>query len=251
MAISVTYYVVDGFPQSTWNSGEFVAVVKFWCAWDDRVTFIEEIGTYPDSQYGWGEGPSDALAREIEVRPWPKSRQKGSGTTPDYDWALVTVKYTTRGPRYSGGVLADEWLQPFSMYQRLDHRQLQWSDAAPVLPGDAPRKTFYGLEYVRKVYGADSIPAAAYNMAGYVNNNNVVSLFLGKTFGAGTLLWRPPSVHVRWNTAGAAKMDITYHMVWNPFLWNKHVRAKTGALDTIHDKNGTQVKLYPEGAFTF
>jgi len=141
--MAVSYGEVHGYPKSRWVRGEFFGTRKLRCAWADRADLLEELdgdtwpyadGPYADESDG---GNSYAIAREAFIEPLP-AQLTADGNMASYEYAIVTVKYSTVGPQLHSTNWIEENLDTTVITQRIDYRGLAWGDGTDLTSLEAP-----------------------------------------------------------------------------------------------------------------
>jgi hypothetical protein len=163
--------------------------------------------------------------------------------------ALVTISYSTK--------ITDsitEELEPTAEFQTLDHRWFRWGSATgdSLREEEAPGRLQRGFNYtISQVDMTPPLAASYVALIGSVNNAAFTSPRLGFQFAAETLLYAPPSISRKTNSAGVVKLDVTRKFTYNPNTWNKFFRAKTGTWDFLYlAGSATPFKPYPTANLT-
>lgn len=248
MSISVTHSEVMGWPRSRWYLGVFEGVRKLKCAWDDRYTLLAEIDSYPDCIWPYDDGPNDAYAREATVEPLTNARQSGSGGIADYEWAVVTVRYSSLGPRVYNNTLIEEWFEPTAEFLNVDYTRLKWDNATTgthLQPYEGFGKIHASFDYILKIYGTLVVPAWVFGQIGYTNANYVMAPTLGVVFDPQTLLYKPPIVHRTVNRGKLPTFDVTMRFGFHRWGWNKQWRVTNEAWEDVYKDGGGQYYNYP------
>ena len=236
--MAVSYGEVHGFPKSRWVNGEFFGTRKLRCAWADRADLLEELdgaawpyadGPYADESDG---GNSYAIAREATIEPLP-AQLTADGNMASYEYAIVTVKYSTVGPQLHSTNWIEENLDTTVITQRIDYRGLAWGDGTDLTSLEAPYKILHGLIYSIKYYNVTAVPAAVLTYVGYINSNQVTASSLGLNFAAGKLLYAGARLSHRSSWAGSWLWDVTYYFKYHPAGWNYFWRASTNQYELI------------------
>jgi len=263
---TIAHYEMQNYPKSRWVRGHFFGTRKVVCAWADRVTLAVELGTEPDWAWPYPDGPSDCLAQEIKIEPYPLNRMQSGGGSPGilsaYEDALLTIEYQTLEGVVYQGTIVEEQLDPMVEMLTVNWLDLVWNDPASrdsLREGEEPQIPHYWLVYSRRYRGLSAIPSDVYDWVRYINSNTVATFILGRTFPPRTLLYVPPTVRMTWGIASTQKWDITYKFIYRPETWWKfwHNRGVHGgqpghgAFDPIYTKNpgGKQFTPYPQRVF--
>jgi len=240
--MAVSYGEVHGYPKSRWVRGEFFGTRKLRCAWADRDDLLAELD---GTSWPYADGVDEAISREAAIEPLP-AQLTADGNMASYEYALVTVKYSTVGPQLHSLRWIDESLTPFAFAQRMDHELLAWADGTKLAYNEAPSRTTYGLNYMFKLYNQETVPANVYDNVGYVNANAVTAYTLNMTFPIGTLLYSSAHLSRRTSWAGSFLWDAAYYFKYHPWGWNTFPRAATNAYEAVQiAKTGATFLAYP------
>ena len=253
MSFGISHYEMQGYPKSRWKDGHFYGTRKVRVAWYERDDFLEQLDTADNNGWPYVDGPTAyALARHVTIEPLPaKITGTGTGSSQaSYEWALITIEYTTKGPQSDGhGAWIEEWIKPFVRYMRIDQKGLTWAaGAAAVEPGDAPALVRYGLEYHRKYHRLPSVPWQATNWVGYVNSDALIAPTISQAFPAGTLLYAGADISTRVSMSKLQRYDVKYSFLYWPGGWNKFFNPATGTFDSIN-VNGVLFEAFPTISF--
>lgn len=222
--------------------------------WSERWGFIGENILRP-----WPYVGVNAYCVEGTAKPFPESKTKdGGGGLLDFEYALVTLYYTTNIKDMGNGVIGWERLRGAleSMPVRLPSEEdgedpLKWSNGDTVYNGDAPSYiSFPGMYYDRGYIGVSSIPMTAVSMIGCVNNAPLASLSLGVVFAPETLRYVDFSADRQINTTGADRWRLTYLHHFKPNVdssgvargWNWFWRPGIGDFQAVYNSSGVQYK---------
>jgi hypothetical protein len=259
MAFTIEHSEWHGWPRWRWRQGEFYGERKLLCAWDDQATLAQELDTYPNNVWPYPGGSSDALAFDIESRPFP-ARITQAGTTLDprasYQHALLTVRYTTKGPTYVNGNYVEEWFEPWQERHQADWTKLAWDgvNGQGLRPNEAPTGTYYGIVYVQKFTQLTTPPADTLSFVGYINANAVACYTFNRIFGAETLLYGGCTLRRRVSAGGSQKWSISRRFLYKYDGWNKVWRLDKGVFGGyddcfIKDPGGRQLLMFPKTVF--
>lgn len=124
---SVDFSEMYRHPRSKWVRGEFRAIRRLICAWADRITLLAELNTEPGCLYPYPDGPVDgsgmpvATAYEASVDPFEAKISNDAAleastgqAIASYESAVVTVRYSNRGPKYRNGLWVTEKTVPYT-----------------------------------------------------------------------------------------------------------------------------------------
>jgi hypothetical protein len=251
---------MTGWPRSGWKNGQFEATRRLLCDWGDRFALLDWIDRYPNSIYPYADGPADALASQAAVEGMgeqgnetytPTDGLRSPMALATYEKAVVTIKYTTEGPRYFGGTLISEWLLPDVESHPLNPALFRWTNnTGKVLDeGERPVFTRYGLQYVIRFHRLLAVPAWVLGRVGTCNSNVVGGGLLGLTFAAQRLLYQPPTIKTSLTTGTLTTYEVTTHYKYHPAGWNKFWRQSTGQYENIYLANGAQYIQYPPAVY--
>ena len=232
---------------------------KLVCDWDDRQALMRELLGPPGEPLEDYEklDPSllDVVALRASAEPYEaKITGKGTGSRiAVYEKAIITVTYGW--PEYEQGedqeIYSESW-EPTIEFITLDWRRFRWANATtgdPLKQDEAPGMQIRSGEYVLTRYSLSSIPNTA-GLDGGCNSGSYTTRSLGRTFGAETLLFVPPTAERSTSIKGTAGWNVTFHMPYRASGWNKFFRVKTGAWDTVYIDGGAQFKSYPAVNFS-
>lgn len=223
-------------------------------AWDDRWTFInEKILT------AWPYHGVNAYCVEGKAKPFPGAKTlQGAGGLLDFDWALVTLFYTTNIIELSAGVIGWERLRGAmdSVPLVIPSNTLFWGSISgpDVVNGDAPSYlSFPGMTYERGYIGLSSIPAAAITLLGGCNNASLTSPTLGVTFAAETIRYVDFAADRHIDTTGANKWKLVYYHQYKPNVdfggtargWNWFWRPAANNFQAIYSASAQVKPIFP------
>lgn len=229
------------------------------CAWTDRFAVAADMinRDYPNGSIG-------ALGAEATIRPEPGQPTLDSDGKMIYGFALVTVTYDVAsvgnlekypaGPH--AGELYSESIVPTVDNQHLPVNGFTWTNGSGrmLIEGENPVRQLHGLALKRVLYNKASIPADYFTLPGKVNVAAYVSVPLGKTFDAETLLFVPQEVSRTVTTAGSDGWTIPLLLKYKEDGWNKFWRKdKSGSnkWDEIYDTAaGAVYKNFPTADFS-
>jgi len=256
MAYSVSFAEMHGYPVSKWESGEFDAERRVLVAWGDRVTFLEETDSYPNCCYPYGDGPSSALAYKAVVHPF--SGMDGSSGFATYEFALIQIFYSTRGPVWDTdlSVLMLEEMRQASQYGIVSKKNLKWaSDGAELGPNDEPRLDSPLYEYTISFSRLLALPAWVLTRPGIVNAGVVSGKQINLAFPAQTLRYTGCDISCVWSMARVARFNVTARYLVKLSGWNKFWRTDggpngTGGWESLKTTSGNDYIQYEPVAMT-
>ena len=252
MAITVSYDRVPGYPQETLSRQEAGAVDQLQCAWADRITLAKEllgysIGgvLYTPHEFDFGDDPIDNIfCKAVDIEP-----MGGGGRAVSLDGsgnplkAILTATYGLLDYSHpdEGTVYVSESLEPAAEFLTLGEKDLWWDNTQTesVTTSEVPGMIIRMIDWVYTIHFSAGIPDWVWTHPGTINNANVYSRELDKTFAAETLLCGNPSLSREVTFNGATAWTITARFTYRPETWNKFPHTDTtGALafDTIYDK---------------
>lgn len=225
MAFSVDYEELDGYPRSAWDEGHFDAERRVLVAWEDRVTFLTELDQYANLQYPYDDGPSEALVKRVKIFPFDCPQNEGS--LAEYNWSVIQILHSTRGPKWSTGLGAyiHETFRPGSQYLGVDGGNLRWSsDDAKVEPGDHPTLDYTLGEYTVTFYRLLTVPAWVLTRPGVCNSNVVAAKILPLSFAAQTLKYNGCTIDAEWSLGKLLRYTVSAKYLFKASKWNYYWR---------------------------
>lgn len=231
MAFSVSFAEMYGYPKSQWDEGEFDAERRVLVNWNDRVKFLTELDAYPNFLYPYSDGPEGATARRAKVVPFGASTAAESSSYADYDYALIQIFHTTRGPQWDTtlGVHITERLYPAGQYKMVSRTNLRWEDGEEVEAGDEPRLDDTLYEYEVKYQRLLSVPTWVLTRPGVCNSNAVTGKVIRIEFAAQTLKYTGCTISVTWSLGRVKRYDVSANFLFKASTWNKFWRPDGGA----------------------
>jgi hypothetical protein len=179
----------------------------------------------------------------------------------DYEWALVTVKYTTDLGSVGGNILSEDF-STFTNHWPMDHRWFMWdSDNERLTAGQRLVFVETGIHYKLTYYNAVSIPELAFKGVSTVNAAPFDSYLLGgMTFDAECLLYRGMRLHLGVSTAGVSPMQPQYNFTYvyrNGGGWQALWRPENadggdgvGGWDSIKNLAGDAIRIHQTADFS-
>ena len=223
--MAVTYRTLDGYPTGRWVRGDFFGTTKLTCAWGDAGTLLTEIDASPAWPYT-AIGPSGAVAYDAEIEPFAVQTAEGTATS-NYNRALVTVKYTTRGPQWvanHGSIIESYGYGVMSL--PVAEGRLYWGNRIPLGTNEIEHPILYMQEY-RIRWDQVVTPNPSYwaavigsSLIGCTNSNTVTAFTSTRTFAAGTLRFVPPTITTTYGIGTTAKQRVTLGLHYKPTGWN-------------------------------
>lgn len=250
MAFTVDFEEEHTFPRTICQEGVFVGTRRLICDWGDRFTLTRELDTYPDNQWPYEDGPSDALANKVAMESMGK-QTNAAGTLASYEKARLTVQYTNAVRALDGGAtLLSEWTEFYTETRELDEGLFRWDNnaGAKLRDGEAPHFAMHGLVYVARFHRVSGMPAWVLGRIGTCNPSSVVSLLLGLAFPAETLLYQPPKIRTTVSLGRLPTCEVTASYRHHPAGWNKFFREETGQWESMYVAGGDEYKPYPRWA---
>ncbi len=229
------YTEVFGWPKEWYGeNGQFYAQRKLLCRWADRkAVLLEHAGNggaaYPyEVTPGGGDlmpgAQGSARAYSAKIEPF-RSRMDTALTVAKfacYEWALVTVEYSTT----AAVKLSDKWvteeLTPTARLINVDIDGKTFeSSGDKVLASDNILKWETSFDYVVTYHHLLDVPVAAYTQVNKCNSDVVGSLLLGLTFDTETLLHTRPVVQRSFDPGLINTFTLRYRFPFSPNGWNK------------------------------
>lgn len=231
MAITVPYAEMYPFPRGRWQTGHFIGQRKLLCKWGEAANLALQIGTYPDSAWPAAQyqfGPTDALAREITIEPHRAAIGQAATGFASYEYAELTVKYSTSDFTYVNGALVKERFTPSPQSFTIEPRLLQWGAGQGLQDNEAPSFTLWGMSYQLEYHNLSTSPPDTTDWVGYVNSNTVATKTLGRTMAPETLLYAGSDLQVRFGYVGGFKWTVRHYFEYRKQGWNNHPRLGAG-----------------------
>ena len=208
--------------------------------------------------WGGGVNPARASAYNLRLPQGCGYTDNGDGSlTPEE--VLIDIDYMTDDAEggaveASNGEVYSETLEPTMEFIKLNHTLFAWGSATgtPLTKEEAPGRQVRGCNIVRTWFDVETVPAAIFDLIGAVNETAYVSVVLGKTFAAETLLYMPPTMQTTLRADGTFTRNITTKFTYNPDGWNKYWRPDlpTPAFQSIYLIDPAQeYKNYPPRPF--
>uniref|UniRef100_A0A6M3IKQ6 Uncharacterized protein n=1 Tax=viral metagenome TaxID=1070528 RepID=A0A6M3IKQ6_9ZZZZ len=221
------YSEMDGYPQEQFGeNSQMYCERKLKCAWADRYAVLMEVAGNGGQNYPY---KTDMLARANGAGIMPFGKQSDSSSSPIavYDYAIITVKYSTTTAVKLGSAWVTEELQPTSRLINVNMAGHNWiaPGSYPVVPADNIVKLETAFDYVVTYYHLTGIPVAAYANCNKVNSGSVASWLLGLSFDPETLLYPRPIVIRTFDPGILSTFRLTYRFGFRPATWNKHLHT--------------------------
>jgi len=242
---------MQGYPQGRWQDGEFDGRRQLKVAWSSAASLIASL---ENTSWPYDDGPNACTPRRADIKPFPGCRQRGSGSVASYDYALVDMYYTTRGPKLHATLqqYITEDISSFSKVFRINAGALYWGDGVQVSQNDSPMVQNHGLRWDISYNRLTSIPSYCLGYVGYVNSNAVTSPTLGRVFAAGTLLYKGAKIRANYSWGKLARYSVTYSFYYWPYGHNKVFRSGSSSLyEYIYSDAAATTLFSPYPATTF
>lgn len=266
MAFSVSFWEHAGWPRELVFVDAFAAERKLVCAWGDRQTLANEILSTGNNVYPYNS--SGALVSHVpRIRPLVngKETQGAQVHMADYELAVVTVNYSTKGRITGvtpGGNLISEWMSTGSTFKTLDRTQLAWAanDGEPLKPGEGLDKIEPVGNYVLLYNSLPVLPGSVLTQPGTVNNAGVSTYLLGLTFAAETLLYMGSNITRSLNALGVTAFQVRHKFRYKANAdefgvhgWNYFWNTATNKYEQVFvaGAGGVRVKPFTPVAFNF
>lgn len=213
-----------------------IATVVLERPWAQRHAVVNDI---LGNGYTWPNGSfANVIARKATITPSNNGRyvENAGGGGAVYDTAQILLTYSspsTNVDESTSGDLYSETLEPYVEALRLNPERFRWgaSTGDLVHKEEAPSKQFYGVNIVRTIYNAVSLPGEVFTSIGGVNDFAYTSLTLGQTFDAETLLYQPPFLSRTIKIDGSREWTVTMKFCYKPEGWNRFWRAGVSPAD--------------------
>lgn len=259
--ITVPFEELQSSPTGGMGADGFAGTRLLVCDWADKFTLMSQLkgGTLSGTYYAPHGFPGFDSSRvdSITFAPFDE-RVLADGadtTTATYAKALLTVNYRTgltADPSNPDSPLFQESIEPFAEFLTLPAAGFKWGSTTgdALKDEEAPGKLFKGLNWVYTLPSVVTIPDAVFDLVGKVNDSAIVSISLGRTFAAETLLYNPPLLRRDVTTDGTSlSWNLQYRFGHKPQGWNRFWRASTQTWDRIYNASGP-ADPYETGDFT-
>jgi len=239
-------------PREMWlPDGHYQAVCTYMCDWDDRNILVSEIGKDGGELYPHWTGVG-ARAYAAFIGGFGKSGGT-EGTdfyTASYDYALITVSYSTRGLEVSRGKFVTESIDPYEEAVRAPWQNLRWGSASgsQVEPNEAPILDVCGFVYTVTYHHVLSIPGGGRTLVGRCNGAAWMPDTIGVAFPAEYLLDKYPGVSRTIQLGSLRDWQYTVRLFYRSVPWNQKWSAENGWSD-IYVAGGSKVFFHPPGNF--
>lgn len=253
--MAVSYTTLEPYPKGQWNNGDFYGETKLKCAWDAAGSLLTEIDDSPNWPSAYAFGPDSALAYDVQVEPLGQQINSNQSLT-DYKHAILTVKYTTKGPQWvaNHGAITEEFgAEAFTM--PTDQWVLRWGDGFAVSPDKVPGPTLY-IQTYRVTWHWTTIPAPSYwaalvggSLVGCTNSNVVKAFNTNRTFAVGTLRFVPPTITTTYSLARVARTKVVLTLQYHPYGWNTFWRSENNAFEALYNMAKVQYRPYTPAVF--
>lgn len=247
----VQYAEMQGYPIGKWSGGDFDGYRRLKVAWDSIYNLLSSL---ENTAWPYATGPSACTPISATVKPFPGCRQHGSGNKASYDWAMVDMRYTTRGPTWkkSLGYSVHETTSPFTQVKQIDpDGKLFWNnnDTNPLTTREGPIAQWHGMKFSLTFSGLRTAPSGAWDYLKYVNSNAVTSYTLGRTFAAGTLLYKGAVIGANYAWGRMPRYSVTYEFIYWPPGHNTIFRQESAGFVPVYHAGGAAFELYPQTTF--
>ena len=238
--MTVAYAEMQGFPIGKWKGGYFDGRRQLKVAWLEAAALLNAL---ENTSWPYSDGPNSCTPSEATIRPFPGCQQRGSGSLASYEYALVDVLYTTRGPRWINNQKVTEEINPFAKALPVrPEGKLFWNDGTAVTNNVILREN--GLQYDITFNDLTSMPSAVTDYCGYANSNTVTSLTLGRSFAPETLLYVGPKVTAVYSWGHLPRYNVKYSFHYWPYGHNKVFRPGVGYEYIYNGTSETKARVY-------
>jgi len=258
----ITYNRVPGYPRENLSSDRITVTDMLQCAWEDRIELaklllgyqIDDVWYYPQEYNSYTTVPLNGLyVTDVSIAP-VVGVKNSSHPLGEYTLAQLTITYSALPyelPEGGETTYITESLEPAAEFLTLGSKGLYWGTGANKVAleaNEAPAKIVRLVDWVYTLHQINYIPDWVWTHPGCVNDSNVTSRRLNKTFPAETLLCGNPILSREITSEGAKSWALTVRMTYRATTWNKWPRpgATGGSLsfENIYDENGTVKKFY-------
>jgi hypothetical protein len=248
--MGVEYAEMQGFPIGRWQNGYFDGQRRLKVAWNQSSALLNEL---EGTSWPYSDGDNYCTPYRADIRPMPNCRQRGSDSIASYDYAIIDMYYTTRGPRWQPlqSQYIEERISSCTKSFKVNTKDaLEWADGTEIASGDAPTIMEHGLRYDITYDKVTSMPSQVMSFVGYVNNNSVYSPTLGMTFAADTLMYVGADVASHYSWGKLPRFKITYKFDYWPY--GHHMKFRSGkGYEVMYDTDGNIFYPYLRTAFSF
>lgn len=250
--MAVTYAEMQGYPTGRWADGDFYGKRRLKVAWSDASALLEEL---ENTSWPYADGPNLCTPWQAIIKPFPHVRMDGTNSIASYDWAMIDVDYTTKGPVWNDtlSISVYETTSPYTRVHKIKaDSKLYWDATCETGIDYSPICEWHGLKYKLTFSGLDSAPTPALDYIRYVNSNDVGTYTLGLSFPAETLMFAGATVDSKFNWGKLARYSVTYNFIYWPAGHNKMFRPGSGFVDVYYkNANGDGVLYEPYGKTLF
>jgi len=268
----VVYGEMAGYPQESWEAGQFRAVRKLLVDWDYRYFLQMEVARFPGQLYPYVP-QFGARAVSCTIEPFAAQDQLSIlyPTLATYDKAILTITYETPRlgerqpyPKDKSPVKhldqeksISEQLEPFVETLQFPYTDYRWGSGsgAALVPEEAPLFPLYRCTYTMTRHAQKSVPAEAINLVGNINNASVTPVLLNPesatlVFPTHTLMFNPPVISLSAAEDGTSRFDLTYRFSFRAETWRKFYRNSTKTYEAIYLAGGSVVDWPTAGDFS-
>ncbi len=268
--VSVPFYELHTWPREKGDILKSGAVRKVKVAWKDRGQFIYELMLTANMEYPYWStfaNTSTAILTGWTAIPFPGELKKNDvwDDMADYDYALVTLHYTT--DIYTDGTnFLKETLGPAHEFERLPFKEVYWDNgqANPLKRQEAGIRVTPMMDYTLTYYRLTAVPAAVFTYPSVINSDGFATKALGYTFLANTLRYNNARVTHSYVFGAATYYNVTYYFTFKPNRstqgahtlmgwnteWRQDVNNGAGDYSKIYDGAGNEIKKHEPVVFT-
>ena len=234
---------MPGYPVGEWQSGHFLGIRKLLVGWNERSDLLDELDAAATGVWPYADGPSTAICRRVRIEPLHQEHAAQTNAAgaqeAEYDFAVITAWYSTKGPTYYGGNLYNETIQPSRAYETVLPKGLKWSGGTALDDNEQIPMLRSGCTLVQHWPRVMSIPSWVLGNIDCVNANVYTSPLLGISFAAERLLYTMPSIDAEVTMGKLTTYSVMTRCLYRPVSWNYHWRATAKAWEEIYLADGT------------
>jgi len=266
----VVYGEMAGYPQESWEAGQFRAVRKLLVDWDYRYFLQMEVARFPGQLYPYVP-QFGARAVSCTIEPFAAQDQLSIlyPTLATYDKAILTITYETPRigerqpyPRDKDPVKhldpeksISEMIEPFVEMLQFPYENYRWaSGTGPLLvPDEAPIYPLFRATYTITRHSQRSVPKHVEDLQGCINKAAITPVLMTdaenpRTFAIHTLMFQTPTIGLSSADDGTTRYELTYRLAYRKETWRKVYRHSTGAYEDIYFVGSVFPNVWPPEA---
>ena len=243
-----SYVELKPSPQGQWltdrrkGDRNFDAERILLCEWSDRASMISWLFSGGLS-YPHADGPSASIVKDIKTLGY--GRTSGSGGLISYLYAILRIKYSTKGPGFINDLFQEEYLREKKIHQYPVGDSLRWSDEIYLTPQDCRGIRFWGWQHVLRISNAATYPTGIMALINTCNATPITCVTFDIAFPAQTVLYVPPFMGSTASYTEGMEYSYQYNHLINPFEWNRYWRAETSSWERVYMPDGELYVQHP------